>query len=382
MAEGVAVRPQPAGLARPDAVLLRSSDTCGWGTRPHLPTTHDPNHDNVQDTPPRMNAPLATPALKASRPRIAIVGAGPGGLASAMLLAAQGAQVTIFEKDKVVGGRTRTLSRPTASASTSGRPSSSIPRVLAEIFARRRPRPARTSADGPRSTRSTTWSSGRRRALDATADLARMEAEIAKLSPRRRERLPPLPRRQPRQAGRGSGPCWRAPFLGLPTVLAPGAAEERCRCCGRWQSLDAELAPLFRRPAGAAGLLVPVEVPGHVAVQLPEPVLDPVVPGIRARRLAPRSAAAARLGGDGAGRASELGVEIALERAGRGDRLRGPQGRRRPTRERASTTRPMRWSINADFAAGHDRSWCPTACAAAGPTRRSAEETLSPARPS
>ena len=74
-----------------------------------------------------MNAPLATPALKASRPRIAIVGAGPGGLASAMLLAAQGAQVTIFEKDKVVGGRTRTLSTPEGYASTSARPSSSIP---------------------------------------------------------------------------------------------------------------------------------------------------------------------------------------------------------------------------------------------------------------
>ena len=56
-----------------------------------------------------MNAPLAAPALKASRPSIAIVGAGPGGLAAAMLLAAQGARVTVFEKDSVVGGRTRTL---------------------------------------------------------------------------------------------------------------------------------------------------------------------------------------------------------------------------------------------------------------------------------
>jgi phytoene desaturase len=38
-----------------------------------------------------------------------VVGAGPGGLAAAMLLAAEGAAVTVFEKDERVGGRTKTL---------------------------------------------------------------------------------------------------------------------------------------------------------------------------------------------------------------------------------------------------------------------------------
>lgn len=36
-------------------------------------------------------------------PRVAVVGAGPGGLAAAMLLAAQGADVEVFERQEVVG---------------------------------------------------------------------------------------------------------------------------------------------------------------------------------------------------------------------------------------------------------------------------------------
>lgn len=45
------------------------------------------------------------------RPRIAVVGAGPGGLTAAMLLAARGMKVTIFEKAPRVGGRNAALIR-------------------------------------------------------------------------------------------------------------------------------------------------------------------------------------------------------------------------------------------------------------------------------
>ncbi|WP_207388239.1 phytoene desaturase family protein [Lichenihabitans psoromatis] len=41
--------------------------------------------------------------------RVAVVGAGPGGLASAMMLAAAGLDVTVYEKADRVGGRTRTI---------------------------------------------------------------------------------------------------------------------------------------------------------------------------------------------------------------------------------------------------------------------------------
>jgi phytoene desaturase len=41
--------------------------------------------------------------------QIAIIGAGPGGLSSAILLAAAGFKVTVFEKMAAVGGRTSSI---------------------------------------------------------------------------------------------------------------------------------------------------------------------------------------------------------------------------------------------------------------------------------
>ena len=44
-----------------------------------------------------------------ARRRIGIIGAGPGGLAAAMLLARAGADVTLFERLDRVGGRSGTI---------------------------------------------------------------------------------------------------------------------------------------------------------------------------------------------------------------------------------------------------------------------------------
>ncbi len=52
-----------------------------------------------------MSRPLHTPAAS-GQPTAAIIGAGPGGLAAAMLLASSGVRVTLFEAQPVVGGRT------------------------------------------------------------------------------------------------------------------------------------------------------------------------------------------------------------------------------------------------------------------------------------
>ncbi|MCG8514101.1 MAG: NAD(P)-binding protein, partial [Halanaerobiales bacterium] len=41
--------------------------------------------------------------------KVVIVGAGPGGLSAGMILASRGYQVEIFEKNKVVGGRSAAL---------------------------------------------------------------------------------------------------------------------------------------------------------------------------------------------------------------------------------------------------------------------------------
>ena len=53
---------------------------------------------------------IANASLSTER-SIAIVGAGPGGLAAALLLAASGLQVTVYEAHDRVGGRTRRLSQ-------------------------------------------------------------------------------------------------------------------------------------------------------------------------------------------------------------------------------------------------------------------------------
>lgn len=50
---------------------------------------------------------LADPSLASKH--IAVIGAGPGGLASAMLLAHAGAKVTLYEKGDKIGGRSSCL---------------------------------------------------------------------------------------------------------------------------------------------------------------------------------------------------------------------------------------------------------------------------------
>lgn len=71
-------------------------------------------------------------------PRIAIIGAGPGGLAAAMLLARAGVSVTVFERLGHVGGRSATIAaraRPGIFRFDTGPTFFLYPRVLAEIFA-------------------------------------------------------------------------------------------------------------------------------------------------------------------------------------------------------------------------------------------------------
>ena len=46
-----------------------------------------------------------------SQPKVAIIGAGPGGLASALLLAKSGVDVTVFERSSAVGGRNKVFDR-------------------------------------------------------------------------------------------------------------------------------------------------------------------------------------------------------------------------------------------------------------------------------
>ncbi|MFN3193243.1 MAG: phytoene desaturase family protein [Aureliella sp.] len=116
-----------------------------------------------------------------SKRKVVIVGAGPGGLASAMQLARAGADVTVLEKQSWVGGRTATFEQEGFKFDI-GPTFFLYPRVLKEIFAsvgfdlfsevpmkRLDPQYRISFAAGGR--------------IDATPDLARMEEQVAKLSP-------------------------------------------------------------------------------------------------------------------------------------------------------------------------------------------------------
>jgi len=65
--------------------------------------------------------------------RVIIVGAGPGGLAAALLLAKSGVEVTVVEKRSRVGGRTSTISEQGYHFDI-GPTFFLYPRVLREIF--------------------------------------------------------------------------------------------------------------------------------------------------------------------------------------------------------------------------------------------------------
>ncbi|MGB5212558.1 MAG: FAD-dependent oxidoreductase, partial [Anderseniella sp.] len=71
--------------------------------------------------------------MPASTPRIVIVGAGPGGLATAMILKRKGYEVTLIERQAGVGGRTGAI-REDGYTFDIGPTFFLYPRILSEIF--------------------------------------------------------------------------------------------------------------------------------------------------------------------------------------------------------------------------------------------------------
>jgi phytoene desaturase len=124
--------------------------------------------------------------------RIAIVGAGPGGLAAAMLLSRAGAEVTVFERLDRVGGRSATIKADAPAGRfhfDMGPTFFLYPRVLADIFAacgRDLSRAVELIRLDPQY--ELIFEAGGR--IQATPHLQRLQAEVARIAPRDAEALP------------------------------------------------------------------------------------------------------------------------------------------------------------------------------------------------
>lgn len=115
------------------------------------------------------------------RPQVLIIGAGPGGLASALLLAARGVNVRVIERQPYVGGRTSSLSAEGFRFDL-GPTFFLYPRVLEEIF-QEVGRNLWDEIPMQRLDPQYRLVFGQGGKLDATPDIAQMEQAIAELSP-------------------------------------------------------------------------------------------------------------------------------------------------------------------------------------------------------
>ena len=119
--------------------------------------------------------------MSANRKKVCIVGAGPGGLANAMLMAQAGAEVTLFERAERVGGRCSAIEADGFRFDT-GPTFFLYPRVLEEIF-RSVGRDLWRDVPMTRLDPQYRLEFGAGGRIDATPDPARMRTEIARISP-------------------------------------------------------------------------------------------------------------------------------------------------------------------------------------------------------
>lgn len=148
--------------------------------------------------------------------QVLIIGAGPGGLASSILLAAAGVRVKIVERLPIIGGRTSSIEADGFKFDL-GPTFFLYPRVLEEIF-RAAGTNLRDEVDLVRLDPQYRIQFGAGGKLDCTSDIAAMENQIAALSPKDA----PGFRRfldENRAKLAAMEPCLESPFLGWQDLL-------------------------------------------------------------------------------------------------------------------------------------------------------------------
>ena len=176
--------------------------------------------------------------------RVLIIGAGPGGLASAMLLAKAGAEVTILEKQPRIGGRT-SLVESEGYHFDLGPTFFLYPQILQEIF-HEVGRDLFKEVPMTKLDPQYRITFGARGGLNATPDLERMVAEIAKLSPTDSQGFRRF-MEDNRIKLEKFAPCLQMPFPGWTSLISLRLLAV-LPFLKPWKSLHAELAGYFKDP--------------------------------------------------------------------------------------------------------------------------------------
>jgi phytoene desaturase len=187
-----------------------------------------------------------SPGSDPMRPRVAIIGAGPGGLAAAMLLSRAGAAVTVFERHGRIGGRSATITARSGAGLfhfDMGPTFFLYPRVLADIFAQC----GRDLADEVELIKldpqyELVFEAGGR--ISASPDMARLQAAVAALAPADAAALPRF-MADNRAKLAAFKPILESPFNGLRDLLSPHMLRS-LKLMRPHRSVDSDLGSYFK----------------------------------------------------------------------------------------------------------------------------------------